>query len=274
MDPLLAGLLIQGGAGVLGELFSSGDSAEQQRLIREAMAQFEGLSPPELEAIAAEQMGPSAMQGVAADPSAVAAQRAALEELMRVARSGGMRLEDRAMQNEALSRSSRAESAGRQRIADDMAARGVGGSGAELAMQLSNQQASAQRGAEASQQAAAQAQRRALDAMMQGGRFAGQMRGQDFDEKARRAQAADMVSRYNADARQRAAYFNANLPQQEHDNRYRIAQGKAGALAGGAGAAGQRANDTRGLYAGIGKAGYDIATAYEDPEKKKQQGGY
>lgn len=275
VDPLTAGLLIQGGAGVLGELLSMDDKAEQQRLIRQAMDEFGNIDLPKLEEIAAEQLGPSEMGSLRADPEMVAAQRASLEELKRLSQSGGLRLEDRAMQNEALGRASRAESAGRQRISEDMAMRGQSGSGAALAMQLQNQQGAAQRGSESAMQAAAQGQRRALDAMLQRGRLAGDMRGQEFSEKARAAEARDSISRWNATARADANRYNAGLAQQGFNNSMSLAGARANTAVGAANHAGQNAQDTRQLAAGVGKAGYDAASGYDDRErKKKQQGGY
>lgn len=273
MDPLIAGLLIQGGAGILGGVLSSGDRAEQQRLIREAMDEYGQINLPKLEELLAEQLGPSEMGNLRADPSSVAAQRESLEELKRLSQAGGMRLEDKAMMSEALGRSSRAESAGRQRIADDMASRGVGGSGAELAMSLANQQGAAQRGSEVAMQAAAQAQRRALDAMMQKGRLAGDMRSQDFGERSRAAEANDSIQRWNAAARQDASRYNASLGQRNFDNQMQRASGRANAAVGAANHYGQRADDTRHTAAGVGKAAYDTAYAYDDPRRKKPQGG-
>lgn len=259
MDPITLSLLIGAGVqilgGVAGEAFSAADKQKQEELIRQATDEFGKVDLPKLEHLVGEQVGPSELGKVQADPELQRDQRAALDEIMNVARSGGMTLEDKANMNRVQNRVARTENAGRNRISEDMAARGISGGGAELAMQLSHQQNAAQQANENGMETAGMAQRRALDAMMQGGRLAGDIRGQDYGEKARAAEAQDLINRYNADSRSRAAQHNAGLAQQQYENELRRAQGKAGGLRDQANLAGQRAQDTRAMWNGFGTAG-------------------
>ncbi len=265
MDPITLSLLLGAGVqvlgGVAGEAFSAQDRETQQRLLQQATDEFGKVNLPKLQQLVGEQVGPTELGKVQVDPELQRMQRGALDELMNVARSGGMTLEDKANLNRVEGQVARTESAGRGRIAEDMAARGISGGGAELAMQLANNQGASNRAAQGGLETAAAAQRRALDAMMQGGRLAGDMRGQDYDEKARAAQAQDLINRYNADSRSGAARYNAGLAQQQYENQMRQAQGKATGLRDQAGYAGQRADDTRALWNGLGTAGNRATSA-------------
>jgi hypothetical protein len=265
MDPITLSLLIGAGVqilgGVAGEAFSAQDRETQQRLLQQATDAYGKVNLPKLQQLVGEQVGPSELSKVGGDPELQQAQRGALDEIMRVARSGGMTLEDKANLNRVQNKVARTESAGRNRISEDMAARGISGGGAELAMQLANNQQASQQASENGLETAAAAQHRALDAMMQGGRLAGDIRGQDYNEKARAAEAQDMINRYNADSRSRAAQYNAGLAQQQYENEMRQAQGKAGGLREQSAAAGQRAQDTRSLWNGLGTAGSRTAGA-------------
>jgi hypothetical protein len=283
MDPITLSILLGGGtqalSGILGELASAGDKREQMRLLEQTLAEYEGLTPPELEQLKAEQLGPSAYEGIQSDPRAKEAQYAALAQLQQLARSGGLNFEDRANLSRANAEGARQASAGRAGIAADMAARGQYGGGQQLAMQLSNQQAAANRGAQTGLETAAMAQRRGLDSILEGGRLGGQLRGQDYDEKARAAHAKDLVSRYNADSRSGAARYNAQLPQQQFQNQLQVTDAKARARGAKAGQHGQQADDTRAMAAGVGagaqRTGTGVANqmSYEEMLKRRGAGG-
>lgn len=83
-------------------------------------------------------------------------------------------------------------------ITQDMARRGMSGSGQEHLQKLIASQGSVNRAAEATQQTQAAAKQRALDMILNKGAMAGQMRGQEFGEEAQKAQALDAQARYNA----------------------------------------------------------------------------
>lgn len=283
MDPITLSLLLGGGTQVLssiiGELASGEDRRRANELYDQNLRDYEGLAPPELEKLIAEQMGPSAFEGITTDPRARSAQYEALAQLQQLARSGGLNLQDRATLARANAEGARQASAGRAGIAADMAARGQYGGGQQLAMQLNNQQAAANRGAQTGLETAAMAQRRGIDAILEGGRLGGQLRGQEFDEKSRAAQARDLVSRYNADSRAGAARYNALLPQQNFQNKMQLTGAKAQARGARAGQYTQSADDTRQFAAGIGQASQRAGAGaadqmnYDELLKRRGAGG-
>ncbi len=71
-----------------------------------------------------------------------------------------------------------------------------------------------------------------LEAAVQGGRMAGDMRANDYKQATDLARARDMISQYNVGSREKAKYYNAGLPQQQFDNKAKLASGKANAAAG------------------------------------------
>ena len=156
-------------------------------------------------------MGPSAMEGIALDPSTRAAQEAALLKLQGLSETG-MDDVDMARLVEIQNRVGMQERGSREAIMQNMAERGIRGSGLELAAQLSNNQAAAQQAQSEALNVNAQAQQRALEALMNSGQMAGQMRSQDFAQEAQIAQASDAIKKFNA--QQSTAMQNQNLANQ------------------------------------------------------------
>ena len=277
MDPLLLSSLmgagVQAGSGILGYILSAPDQERANQLINAAVDEFGQLDVPKLEQMVAEEVGPSAYEQLRTDPRLKSAQYAALDRLERSA-TEGLTLDDKAAQNEALKAAARQESAGRQRIAEDFQARGQLGSGAQLAMQLQNQQGAAERGNDISMRTAANAQRRMFDAMMQSGKMASELRGQDFDEQSRIAQARDAVARYNAGARQSARAQNINNQQWLYNAQR---QGAADKLTAGrikAGVAQGQADQLQGLFGGVGTTGAQALNLYGQSQQPKRKNPY
>jgi hypothetical protein len=163
----------------------------------------------ELSQMDAVQMGDTAFDGVSVDPRLKDAQMAALSQLAGIAEGGGMNAADKANLAAIQSQTGQADRGRREAILQNMQQRGFGGSGNELLAQLSSSQAATDRSAQEGLNIAGMAQQRALDAMMQSGNLAGGIRGQDFGEQARIADARDAVSRFNAGVQNNANQFNA-----------------------------------------------------------------
>lgn len=270
MDPatmMAAGTGAQLLLSLIGEAQAAGDNEEALRLMKQLMAEYDSLDVPELANVEAQQMGPSALGGVQTDPALRAAQLESLDELQRVSRSGGLTLEDQANLADIRTRTGIQEKGGRERIREDMAMRGTGGSGAELAMMLQNQQGAANRASREGLETAGMAQKRALDAMLSRGRLAGDVRGQDYGEKARAAEAADAIARYNAQSREKAGYYNAGLPAQQYQMEMAKLNAKRGATGDVADMYGQQADRTRQLWSGFGAAANQGANAYAGYKK-------
>lgn len=171
---------------------------EAQQLVLEKYRQA-GVLTPEMEATITQ--GPSRMEQVSTDPRLKTAQMGVLSKLAQLGEQG-LSAEDRMVFDELTRQTAQQEQARQQGILQNMAARGMGGSGAELAAQLSSSQAAADRQSREGMNLAAQAQKNALNAILQRGSLAGELRSQDFGEQAKIASAADEIARFNAANRQ------------------------------------------------------------------------
>ena len=298
--------------GIAGKLFSGDDTDEARRLRERALAQYSGLSIPDIEGQkvayegpqlvgtydpAMEQYfsaGPSKFEQVSTDPRLQQAQMSALAQLQQLGRSG-MTAEERAAL-EGTQRAAAQQAQARQSgILQQMAQRGMGGGGSELAAQLAASQAGAEQARQSGLGISAQAQNRALEAISGAGQLGGQIRGQQFGEEAQRAQAEDIAKRFDignrqslearnisasreaqlanlrekqriADAqvalRNQAEEHNKGLIAQQYNQRLNLAAGKAGALGGASQAAAERASGTNQMWGGIGAGvGQAAATA-------------
>jgi hypothetical protein len=144
-------------------------------------------------------LNPEAGQSAAAslDPATRNAQMDALGHLQNVYQQGGMTLQDRVAQEQAMQASAMQERAQRGAIEQQMAARGQGGGGAELAAKLMGAQTGAVASHMAGASSAAAAQQRALQAMLASGEAAGGIRSGDLAA----SNARDAMARFNAGAR-------------------------------------------------------------------------
>lgn len=229
-------------------------SEEQARSILERSHDSYGkLDVPKLQQLMGEALGPTELSKIQTDPALARAQHNALDKLGEQA-NGGFNLQDEAELAAAMGKVGRQEAAGRGAIRENMAARGTLGSGAELAMQLQNQQGSANRANEVGMDAAGRSQSRAYDAMLQRGRLAGQMREQDYGEKSKAAQAQDLINKYNATRGPEAAKTQYQMELQR-------LEGMNGQNPGLAASYRNQGNNDASLYAGLGTAVNQGATA-------------
>lgn len=241
------------------------------------------------------QLGPSAMTQVAVDPRLAQAQMAALQQLSTVGQMGMTPAEQAAL-TQAQNNAAAQAQAKNQQIVNQFAAQGMGGSGAQLAAQLSNSQNAAQMLANNSNQTAQNAQQNALQAISQAGGLAGNISGQQFGQQAAIAQAKDYINQFNLQNAQNVSntnvglqnqaglynlqnaqnlsnmntqlqnqqqQYNKQLLQQQFNNQMALASGRAGQYQGIAQAAQTNAANVANQYAGIGQ-GIDtgIGAAY------------
>lgn len=213
------GAIAGGALGFVGGLFGGGPS-EQEKAAAEAVRALEqqykiapeearkivlqryqdiGALTPEMEqAILAE---PSAYEQVTVDPRFRKTQLEALARLEQKVNQGGLDLEDRAALAEIQRQEAQAARGREQAILQNMAQRGMGGAGAELAARLASSQASADQAAQRGLNVAAQAQKRAAENIQQ---IANQARAMSSDELARAeslAAARDATQRFNVGQR-------------------------------------------------------------------------
>lgn len=179
-------------------------SVEAQQLVLQNPEMIGQFAP---EAVTAEQLGPSGMENVQVNPQLKEAQMSALRQLQEQGTNPLTDIE-KASLNEARRQTAGDEQARQKLILQQMAERGAGGSGAELAARLASSQGSADRAAQESDRMKAMAQQRALDAIAQAGALGGQIRGQEFGEEAQKASAMDAIARFNAQNRQDVSSSN------------------------------------------------------------------
>lgn len=154
--------------------------------------------------------GESEMKGIETDPRLKDAQMAALLELQGISDNGGMSAQEEADLARIQSQADQADRGRRDAIKQNMAARGMGGSGMELLAQLQSSQAATDRQAQQGLDVAAMAQQRALQALMESGNLSGKLRGQDFEEQSRVAAAQDAINRFNTSTANQGMYYNAD----------------------------------------------------------------
>jgi hypothetical protein len=158
-------------------------------------------------------LGPTALEQVSLDPQYKEAQLAALTELSRIGEEGGLTTADRAALQEVAESEAARERGVRAAIAQQARARGLGGSGMELAQQLIAQQGASQTAAQAGRDIAQMAQARALQALTGAGELGGRIRGQEYGEQADLARARDMIEQFNLANRQALAQRQADMAQ-------------------------------------------------------------
>lgn len=304
--------------GLIGNLASQKDKAAQRKAMKAALAELEAVGlPPDLskEIIVEElqrqgvytpeleesvDVAESEYKQIKEDPELQKAQLQALTGLQQRAQVG-LGAEDRAALNQVRQDVQRDAEAKRQQVLQQMAARGMGGSGAELMAQLQAGQAGAELASEQSDTLMAQAQQRALQALGQSGEMAGQMQQAQFGRESQIASALDERNRFmaqNTIARQQrnVGTLNqaqaANLAEQQRlheaniaarraeaerqvaeqgnlfDRRLGLGQAKAAAQTGQAQQLGQQAQATAQGYtqmgSGIGSAAGALGTAKSD----------
>lgn len=198
--------------------------ADQQIALQKFVQQ--GTLDPKLEkAIKAD---PSKFESIITSQSVKNAQNRALSELQELGNRGGLRLQDKATLQDAMLAQQAKDRGNRDAIASEMARRGLGGSGFDVAARLQGQQGTSDQMARNSLSAAASAQDRALQSIMGAGDLATKYRTQDFGEQAQRAAAADKINLFNTQnlqdiqnrnigAQNRAAEMNLNQAQKTAD---------------------------------------------------------
>jgi hypothetical protein len=169
------------------------DPAEQRIVLQKFVNQ--GTIDPRLES--AIKQDPTQFNQIFTSATQKNSQVRALKELEDIGYQGGLRLQDKAALQQATSQGNVQDRANRAAITDEMAHRGLGGSGYEVAAQLQGQQAGADRDARSRLQVASDAQQRALAAIEGAGNLATQYRTQDFGEQAAKASAADRINQFN-----------------------------------------------------------------------------
>jgi hypothetical protein len=239
---------------LIGRALASGDREEADRLMKAAVDRFgpDILKAPEIAELTPH-LGPSAVASVYADPQAVAAQRQAVDDLRRASRPDN--LEFRAATNDAEAFANQQAGAQQGAIQQQMAARGMSGSGVDFALRQQAGQDAANRASGMGFNAAVDGRPPASHSMRDYGSLASQMRGQSFGEGVTRGQAADSVARFNEAGRIAGQ-------QQAFDNNFRLQQARANMDINAANVKTGQAGQTQQQWAGYGQGAGQAAGGF------------
>lgn len=303
--------------GLFQKLFGSAGSDKADKMRQAAIDAFNAIQTPELkdlqvqlehyvmtgrltpEQAEAELLNSNAFNDIVTDPSLAAAQKQALTALQEIGTQGGLTAIDKARMKDITNEQNQVARGRNEAILSEARRKGMGSSDITTINQLMNEQAAADRAADQGVDVAANAEARALQALIQGGQTAGQIRAQDYGEQANKAQAQNAIdlfnkqtlnqtNLYNVDAANKAqaanlaneqAIANANVGttneervrnaaavQQKFANEMGKASGKAGVYTGWANAADadNRAENAADM-ALLGGAIQGVATAFGGP---------
>lgn len=271
----------------------------QMKLELEQLVQQGVLQPEQAQAILVEK---SRMEDIQTDPALEQAQMDALLGLQEISDGGGLTTADRSRLNQISMDENRQARGAREAIIQNAEARGAGGSGLEMLAKLTADQDAATRKSSRDLDVAGMAQERALQALMQQGQMAGNIRGQSFGEQSAKAGAADAISKFNAQNQQQVGLvntgannaaqmgnlqekqrvadtntntrnqqqqYNKNLSQQNYDNQIKKATGQTGVAQVNAELQAQKEKEDKGFLGGLIETGGSIIGKLSDERAKK-----
>jgi len=274
----------------------------QEEAMQRAAEYFQGIQIPEQKLLELERLvkvgeltpelaqnilqDSTAFSDVRTDPRLKEAQYEALMGLQERA-SEGLTAADRLQLAKIKQQEDTSARGAREAIIQQSAMQGRSGGGLEQLSKMLNQQESASRQSMRDAEVAAQSQEQKMAALLSAGQLGGSMRGQEYEEQSRIAQAKDYMDQFNianqlnvqqqnvgainkareaelAERRkieeQNTALKNqeilwgAQQPQQQFQNQVALASGMAGGQQGLAQMYGQQGSANLGMAAGIGAA--------------------
>lgn len=161
-------------------------------------------------------VGPSAMQGVSTDPTYKANELEALKGLEAQSKQG-LTDRDKASLAEAEMGANRANKGRVDAIKQGMAAHGMGGSGMDMVAQMQSAQGSNELQAMKALETAGMSTDRRTAATNNLGTVASRMQGEDFEQQAAKARAADQIAEFNNRNRNGASNWNTENAQRVSD---------------------------------------------------------
>ncbi len=206
--------------------------AQAQKQIAQGQANFSGIGTPKYNPtdIKSTQVGRSELGDIQNDPQGRVAEQQAMAELQKLADNGGLSLADMKSLNDIQSNLNQNASSRDAALRNQYAARGQLGGGAQLAMELNQNQQAGQRANSQGESIAAQAQARALAAIKEKAGLGRQMSQDEYDKAARAAQANDLIKQHNVANSMQANQQNNQWLNQGFQNDLSKAQGQAGLI--------------------------------------------
>lgn len=250
MDPFtIASIAAPLIGGAIGQQASAGARANAENDAKAALAALQGVSLPDIEkmrlaledqqvvgnlAPTLEQqqlLGPSAQQNIAVNPKYNEYTMSALQKMADV-QQNGLPEADRAQLQALLGQASQQNASQQKGILENRAARGMGGSGDELAAQLAASQGSANQASQQAMQLAALAAQRKLDATSGLANLANTAGNTEYGRQLNAANAQDVISQFNTSNAQNVGQRNVssqNAAQQANlANRQAISNANVG----------------------------------------------
>lgn len=153
-----------------------------------------GILTPQLEAMVHDQI--SQFGNIKQNTQATNFQSDALKRMSQLGQAG-ITPDERAQMRQLQSQAAQQGNSAQQAIVQNLAQRGMQGSGAEIAARLGASQNASNQASNSADQVSSMAAQRALQAMASGSNLAGQMEQQNFGEQATMANAQDQMNRFN-----------------------------------------------------------------------------
>lgn len=271
MEPVTAILMAAGPiVALIGRALAEGDYAKARELRQQALDEYGEDMMPVLDSVIAQEVGPSAFEGIKEDPAMRGTQADTVSELRNVYDTEGNTPADQAAMRVAQNEVSARAASDYANNAQRLARQGQQGN-AVLSSALSSSSGADAVGATADMAGRAQvaARQRALQALLQSGQMAGDVRGQDFQVSSAKAGAQDRIGMFNADKRADAANQNNTNKLSTFEAGLKLKGARNAArdkLAADFGQSAQRTNETA---AGLGNSITSAASPAGDLLKKK-----
>jgi hypothetical protein len=256
MEPISAILTAAGPIiALIGRAIAEGDYAKARELRQQALDEYGEDMLPVIDTVVAQEVGPSAFEGIKEDPAMRGAQADTVAELRNVYDSEGNTPADvaamRLAQNEVSGRAASDYANNAQRLARQ----GQQGNAAlSSALAANSGQQAVGATANMAMQNQVAARQRALQALLQSGQMAGDVRQQDAQAAQAKAGAQDRITMFNSDKREGATNQNNQNAFSQFGARMGLKNARnqaRGVLASDFGASGQRTSETA---AGLGNA--------------------
>lgn len=247
MDPLTIGMIAAPAVtGVIGNLMGADDRSAASKAMDQALQQYTSISTPEIEdmKIALQQyqltgqmtpemqqainLGQTQLQNIQLNPKYNEYSMSALEKMAKISDSGMTDIE-KAQMAEMLNKTNAQQMSQRKDILENRAARGMSGSGDELAAQLAASQASANTASDQALQLAAQALQRKMEATTGTANLAQTMQQSDYGRQRDLAAAMDAIAQFNVSNQQNVQGANVNAKNQAQLTNLQNQQGIANA---------------------------------------------
>jgi hypothetical protein len=269
---LMLAALAPAAARGIGAALAAGDRETAESLRLQAMADL-NIKLPELTKLEAQFQNDTELKKVMADPRYSGAQDSALNRMGQYS-TEGMTDQDIAAIESAKREAANVESGVLGRNRQAMAARGISGSGIDLANQMAASQGAVDRAYAGGMKMASDAADRRMRATLQNGDFASRLGENDLAHKERVAGAQDRINEFNTSDQRHVRDSNRADEKWLYGQQWDQAKAKSGLDLTRSGAADDAADRTEGTISDIGEGVSNVAAGTDEAlaaKKKRKQ---